>query len=61
MYWLQSIESVCQFMQVDLASVLVTESVHYSLYFTFWQVYSIAVHQSDQVKGVDVSFVCLVN
>lgn len=61
MYWLQSIESVCQFMQVDLASMLVTESVHYSLYFTFGQVYSIAVHQSDQVKGVDVSLVCLVN
>lgn len=58
---LERVEGVCELVQVDLAGVVVAEAVDDALDLALGQVHAVAVQQSDQVQGVDVPLVGLVN
>jgi len=59
--WVEGVECVVEFVQVDFAGVLVAQSLHYSLHFTLWQVDSVSVQQSHQVQCVNLPFVGLID
>lgn len=52
---------MCEFVQIDLAGVLVAQPVDDALDLALGQVDSVPVQQADQVKGVDIALVGLVD
>lgn len=52
---------MCEFVQIDLAGVLVAQPVDDALDLALGQVHSVPVQQADQVKGVDLTLVRLVD
>lgn len=52
---------MCEFVQIDLAGVLVAQPVDDALDLALGQVHSVPVQQADQVKGVDIALVGLVD
>lgn len=58
---LESIQRVREFVQIDLAGVLVAQPVDDALDLALGQVHSVPVQQADHVKGVDIALVRLVD